>query len=325
MGVLATLYTVLGGIEAVIWTDVLQVIVLLGGALAAIAIITLNIDGGLTTIFESATAHDKLRLIDFDFSLATDGILVLLLAGIFANLIPYTSDQAVVQRYLTTPDDASARRAIWTNALLSLPAALLFFFLGTALFAYYHALPERLAPIAQQDQILPYFVANEMPAGLAGLVIAGVFAAAMSSLDSSMHSIATVATTDIFPQRSNDDATILRRARLVTLALGVLGTATAALLATYEIESLWTAFLKVIGLCLGALGGLFALGIFTKRTNATHAWIGVVASVAAIFAATQTSSLHGLLLSPIGVMTCVIVGLLASLLLPRLGRDAATT
>ncbi|MCH2107586.1 MAG: sodium/solute symporter, partial [Planctomycetes bacterium] len=258
MGILSTLYTVLGGIEAVIWTDVLQVVVLLGGALAAIVIITFGLEGGLGELFETASANAKLKLVDWDLRLATDGILVLLLASLFANLIPYSSDQAVVQRYLTTPDDASARRAIWTNAWLSVPASMLFFFLGTALFAWYHAHPERLVPLGQQDQILPWFVATEMPAGLAGLVIAGVFAAAMSSLDSSMHSVATVTTTDILRSDGSDEAALLRRARLITLALGVLGTATAALLATYEIRSLWTAFLQIIGLCLGALGGLFA-------------------------------------------------------------------
>ena len=317
MGILSTLYTVLGGIEAVIWTDVLQVVVLLGGALAAIGIIAFGLEGGLGEIFETASANAKLRLVDWDFRLATDGILVLLLASLFANLIPYSSDQAVVQRYLTTPDDASARRAIWTNAWLSLPASMLFFFLGTALFAWYHAQPERLAPLSQQDQILPWFVANEMPAGLAGLVIAGVFAAAMSSLDSSMHSVATVTTTDIFRSGERDEAALLRRARLVTLGLGVLGTATAALLATYEIRSLWTAFLQIIGLCLGALGGLFALGVFLKRATSVHAWIGVIASVAAIFAATQTDAIHDLLLSAVGVITCLLVGGLAVLLLPK--------
>ena len=94
----------------------------------------------------------------------------------------------------------------------------------------------------------------------------------------------------------------------------------AALLATFEIRSLWTAFLQVIGLCLGALGGLFALGVFSKRVNSTHAWIGVVASVAAVCAATLTDKLHGLLLSPIGVLTCLVVGGLAALLLPRAGQ-----
>jgi len=322
MGILSTLYTVLGGIEAVIWTDVLQVFVLLGGALAAIVIITLGLDGGFGEVIETAKMNDKLHLVDIDLSLANDGILVLLLASLFVNLIPYTSDQAVVQRYLTTPDDASARRAIWTNAWLSVPASMLFFFLGTALFAWYHAQPERLDPIGQQDQILPWFVANEMPAGLAGIVIAGVFAAAMSSLDSSMHSVATVATTDLLKGGAKDEAALLRRARLVTLCLGVLGTATAALLATYEIRSLWTAFLQVIGLCLGSLGGLFALGVFCKRANSLHAWLGVLASVAAIYAATQTDALNNLLLSAVGVVTCLLIGTLASLLLPRAGANS---
>jgi Na+/proline symporter len=284
-------------------------------------IITFGIDGGFTSIFELANAQDKLRLIDLDWSLASDGVLVLIFGSIFANLIPYTSDQAVVQRYLTTPDDASARKAIWTNAFLSLPASALFFFLGTALFAWYSQMPERLGVLAKQDQILPWFVANEMPAGLAGLVIAGVFAAAMSSLDSSMHSIATVTTKDIFKISAEQSEDALRIARRTTLFLGVLGTATAALLASFEIRSLWTAFLQVIGLCLGALGGLFALAVFSKRADARHAWIGTIASVAAIYAATQTDRLHGLLLSAIGVITCLVVGSLAALLLPRSTRS----
>lgn len=322
MGALSTAYTVLGGIEAVIWTDVLQVIVLLGGAIAAIVIISFGMDGGFVAIIETAQAHEKLRLIDLDWSLASDGILVLFLASIFTNLIPYTSDQAVVQRYLTTPDEASTRRAIWTNAWLSLPASLLFFFLGTALFAWYSQMPERLGVIEQRDQILPWFVANEMPAGLAGLVIAGVFAAAMSSLDSSMHSIATVTTKDLFKLDSaKEPEAALRTARITTLLLGVLGTATAALLASFEIQSLWTTFLQAIGLCLGALGGLFALAVFSKRADARHAWIGTIASVAAVYSATQSDRLHGLLLSAIGVITCLAVGHLAALLLPRSTRS----
>ena len=108
-------------------------------------------------------------------------------------------------RFLTTPDEGAARRALWTNALLTIPASLLFFGIGTALFVFYRAHPAAQNPAAPADQIFPWFIANELPVGVAGLVVAGIFAAAMSSLDSSMHSISTSAVTDLY-RRFRPDA-----------------------------------------------------------------------------------------------------------------------
>ena len=210
MGVLSTLYTVLGGIEAVIWTDVLQTVVLIGGAIAALFAMAGGVDGGFSALFSTAWEADKFRMVnDFhfhDLSWAQDGIVVILLGAIFSNLLPYTSDQAVIQRYLTTADESKARAAIFTNGILSVPAGILFFLVGTALWSFYRLNPQAMIPLEKSDQVFPWFIAAEMPAGMAGLVIAGVFAAAMSSLDSSMHSIATAVTTDFnarfFPDRS---------------------------------------------------------------------------------------------------------------------------
>ncbi|MFW6125187.1 MAG: sodium:solute symporter family transporter, partial [Pirellulales bacterium] len=267
MGVLSTIYTVAGGIEAVIWTDVLQVLVLLFGAVLAIGLMVGGVQGGFGTLFEEAAAHGKFQMADWSWDLTTDSLAVVILGAIFTNLVPYTSDQAVVQRYLTTPTERMAARSIWTNALLAIPASVLFFGVGTAMFVFYRLQPQLLEPLEQTDQIFPWFIAHQMPAGLAGLVIAGVFAAAMSSLDSSMHSVATTLSSDIYRRvrPGGTEAHHLAVARWLTAALGLLGTAAAMILATFPVESLWDVFLAVVGLFGGTMAGLFALGMLTRR------------------------------------------------------------
>lgn len=317
MGLLATVYTVMGGIEAVIWTDVLQVFVLVGGALCVIVLVAMGVPGGFGTLVEEASAAGKFRLADVSWDLARPTILVIALGAIFNNLVPYTTDQAVIQRFLTTPDEASARKAIWTNAWLSIPASLLFFGLGSALFVYYSHHPSEVNPAAPADQILPWFVATELPAGVAGLVIAGVFAAAMSSLDSSMNSIATAGVTDFYRRfrEGASDAACLRLAKRLTVLLGAVGTGVAMVLASTDLKSLLDTFLSVVGLMGGTLGGLFALGLFTKRVNERAALVGAAVSVATLMTVWSTGVVSGLLFAAIGVMTTYVVGALTSLVL----------
>lgn len=320
MGILSTIYTVLGGMEAVIWTDALQAVVLIGGALAALVIIAHALPGGFAQIIQDGVANDKFEFINPGIDLQSDSILVILIGMVFANLLPYTTDQAVVQRYMTTSTEQKARRAIWTGALLAIPASILFFFLGTALFVFYLNAPDQLVALEKADQLFPWFIANEMPPGLAGLVIAGVFAAAMSSLDSSMHAISTIVTVD-FVQRFRPERDWLSFARKLTILLGLLGTASALLMASWDLGALWGAFLTLIGLFLGMLGGLFTLGIFTRNTTATHAWIGAMVSVAAIAYCTYATSLNSLLFGAIGTVVCVGVAWLSSLIVRQSPGD----
>ena len=322
MGLLSTVYTVLGGIEAVIWTDVVQVIVLVGGAVAALVIMAVNIDGGLGAMVSTAWNAGKLDLIGefrfHDLSWAKDGILVILLAALFNNLLPYTSDQAIIQRYLTVATEREARRAIWTNGLLVIPASILFFFVGTALWTFYQAHPAALVPLDKPNQIFPWFIAQEVPAGLAGLIIAGVFAAAMSSLDSSMHSVATIGTTDFYDRfgRKKEKEESLRVARRLTVILGIVGTGSAAVMAGLDVKHLWDLVLNIVGLFLGTLGGLFAMGIFSSRATTLHAWLGAVAAIATLIYCQFATDLNGLLNGAIAMGTCVGVGVLSSWLIP---------
>jgi len=324
MCTLSILYTVMGGIEAVIWTDVIQVIVLLGGAVLVLLLIPSHVEGGLGGAISLAADSEKLRLFDFHFNLKSPTIWVLVLGGIGANLISYGSDQTVIQRYLTTRNEKEAARGIWTNGILTVPASIIFFGLGTALFAFFKSNPEKLsATMEMTDAIFPWFIVSQLPAGLAGLLIAGIFAAAMSSLDSSMNSVATAYTTDFYRQfkSNNDDKKYLAVARLVTVVVGLCGMGFALAMATWDIQSLWSQFVKYIGLFGGGLGGLFILAIFTRRAHSTGAMIGLIGSAIIQYFLTSEDSVHGVMFAATGLISCFVIGYLASLILPAKDKD----
>lgn len=322
MGVMATAYTVIGGIKAVIWTDVVQVFVLYGGALLSLIVLILSLDGGLSGIVSAGLEYDKFHMFNWTWDWTTTAVWVVLVGNLFMNLVPYTSDQAVVQRYFTTRDEKAAARSIWTNAVLLVPSTLTLFLLGTGLWAFYRAHPELLNPALPTDSIFPLFISQQLPAGIAGLLIAGVFAASMSTLDSSLNSVAAALVTDFYARFRPDsgEAARLKLARWLTAGLGATATAASIALATFDIGSLWDAFQGMMGLLGGGLAGLFALGIFFKRANGRGAMTGAVASVAILYWVQQHTELHFFLYGAVGVLSCVAVGALASSLLPRAAR-----
>ncbi len=325
MGVLCTFYTTLGGIEADIWSDVLQVIVLLGGALLSLGIIISGVDGGFGGFIARAAAYDKFHTFNWTWDWTTTAVWVVLFGNILANLIPYSADQTVVQRYLTTNDEAQAARSVWTNAALTIPAALIFFGLGTALFVFYAAHPLHLEPTLSTDAIVPLFIVRELPDGLAGLLLAGIFAAAMSSLDSSMNSVSMVVVTDFYRRFVPDtsEAARMRLARRVTVGVGFLATVTGLVMVSYEIQSLFDVFLELIGLFGGSLAGLVALGLFTRRAHGRGALVGAGVSVVVLYLVTTYTAVHFFLYGAIGILTCFGVGYLASMLWPR-GHEASS-
>jgi solute:Na+ symporter, SSS family len=325
MGVLCTVYTVLGGIEAVIWTDVLQVIVLIGGALLSLLIIVTDIDGGFGRLLELGQADEKFHTFTWSWDYTLTAVWVVVIGNLLAQLVPYTTDQTVIQRYLTTKDQRAAAQAIWTNAALTIPAAFIFFGVGTALYVFYKVNPADLHPLLQNDAIFPWFVAQQLPAGISGIVIAGLFAAAMSSLDSSMNSVSAVITTDYHSRlgsQHTSERSRLFMARVITVILGVIATATAAAMAGSEIKSLWDLFLKILGLFGGSVAGIFALGIFTTRANSAGALGGALAGVVAVWSA-QRTDIHFFLYAGIGIVVTFAVGYLLSLVLPARKQDLA--
>ncbi|HUT35952.1 MAG TPA: sodium/solute symporter [Planctomycetota bacterium] len=323
MGVLATFYTVLGGIEAVIWTDVLQVFVLMGGAVVCLGVMAAGTEGGLLGLVAQGAADHKFHLANWTWDHTTMAVWVVVLGNFLGVLVPYTTDQAVVQRYLTTRDEKAAARSIWTNAVLSVPASLLFFGIGTALYVFYKSQPWLLDPAQENNAIFASFIARELPAGVSGLVIAGVFAAAMSTLDSSMNSIATAVVTDFYRRfkPSADDRRCLNLARWLTGILGALGTGAALFLASLDIQHLWFFFTSMLGLLGGALAGVFALGIFTRRANGPGALIGAAAGATLSTLAWRCTAIHFYLYGAVGVVVSFVVGYVASLAFPRAGRS----
>jgi solute:Na+ symporter, SSS family len=318
MGVLTIILTVFGGMEAVIWTDVAQSIILLAAAVLALAFILPRLDGGPRDFFTLAAAGGKFfsRLSwSPDLTIATGW--VLFFGQFFTNLISYTSNQEVVQRYLTTSDEKQAARAIWTNALVSLPSGLLFFAIGTALWVFYKERPGSLDPaLARSDAIFPFFMVHELPAGVAGFVVAGIFAAAQPT--SGLNSTATAFVTDVYARfvPTATDRARLGVGRVVTVVTGILGIAAALLLARYPVESLWELFLNVLGLTTGMLAGLFALGILTRRANATGALLGVGLTAIVLYLVHEQTRLYPLLYGGVAVLTCFAAGYVFSLLAP---------
>ncbi len=322
MGVLSTLYTVLGGIEAVIWTDVIQSVVLLGGVIVGLAIAVGDV-GGVGEVFRTAAADGKLKAFDFSTSATELATWSLMLGSLMLQFGPYTTDQAIVQRYLTTKDERSAARGIWMNGLMSLPFLFFFYILGTSLYVFFKHNPELLSLGMQNDQIFPLFVAQQLPAGVSGLVIAGVFAASMSSLDSGMHSISTAVTTDFYRRwrPAASDAACLRLARWIVVAMGALATVTASILAGFDISSLFFFFQTMLGLVSSGLVGIFILGIFTRRSTSSGVLTGALVSLAVLVWVTQFTAINFYLYAVIGIGTAVMVGYLASLVLGRPRTD----
>lgn len=320
MGVLSILYCSIGGIEAVIWTDTLQTIVLLGGAVLAFFLLVLGVDGGWAGFWEMAQSGDKLRMANWHWDATQSQIAfaVIVVGGLAQNVSSYTADQAVVQRYMTTETKSKAARAIWTNALLSIPATILFFGMGTALYAFYRSHPEQLDPSLTTDQVFPLFISREMPPGIAGLIVAGIFAAAQSTVSTSMNSTATTLVTDFLrPQKlCRTDRGYLRMAQGLTVLLGTLGTILALVFIDPDIRSLFDAFIKVIGMFMGVLGGLFLLGAFSRRANAAGALVGALFGAITMVLVWRYTSVNGYLYTAIGITACYLVGWWTSFLFP---------
>jgi solute:Na+ symporter, SSS family len=323
MGVLSLIYTMMGGIEAVVWTDAMQVIVLLGGAIFAVIYIALDTDGGIGAIISQGVNEHKYAMASVSWDLKNPTLWTVLLATVFANITTYGTDQTMVQRYLTTSSRKMASRSVWMNVGLTIPATLIFFFVGTALWVFFKSQPELLSvTVAEGDAIFPWYIFTQLPPGGAGLLISGVFAAAMSTLSSSMNSAATAYSVDIhfrFGWTEKYDQLFL--ARIFTLILGLTGILFALLMATWDIKSLWDEFQKILGLVLGGLGGLFLLGLLTKRATGEGAVIGLVASVLVQFIVMRTQPVHLLLYAGTGFMACFIVGYLSSLFFPANNND----
>jgi len=318
-GLGSTLYTVLGGITAVIWTDVMQFFVLVAGIVAVAIMCIIKIDGGLPAIYNIAHQNNKLVLFDFRF----DPTLRLtfwsvLLGGFVANLSAYATDQVAVQRYLTTTDLRASKQSLIFNAGIIIPICLGFYWVGTMLWVFYHVHPHLLAgfDMTHPDRILPFFVVQNLPVGLRGLVVAALFAATMSSVDSGINSITTTTLMDFFKQLSRrhlSDSAQLLKARKWTIFWGMFITGL-AIGVGYWGATLVEMSQKLAGWFMGPLLGIFLLAIFTRRATAPASFIGAALGFGTVLYVGFGTEISFMLYSVIGCLVTVVTGMLLSYL-----------
>lgn len=327
-GGITILYTLIGGVEAVIWADVVQSFVLIGGALACAALLLFGMPGGPAQLFQVAAEHHKFSLGSFAASVAQPTVWVVLLYGLFINLQNFGIDQSYVQRYAAAKTEREAIKSVWLGALLYVPISALFLFIGTALFAYYtvhpELLPANLDAQGKPDAVFPHFIRGGLPVGISGLVIAAIFAAAQSTLASSINCSATLTLCDLYrrywrPQASARES--MRVLRGATLGFGLAGTLAA--LAMMRIKSALDVWWELASILSGGMLGLFLLGLIARRATNAAAAAGVGAGLLVILwmslspkltgdLAWLRSPFHNFLIIVIGTLTIFLVGLLVS-------------
>lgn len=278
-GSLMTVYVMAGGMKAVVWTGVLQSLVLMAGPVICIVALLGRTPGGFAEVLEVGSDGGKFSLGSFGSSLSTDTFWVVFIYGLVINLGNFGIDQSYVQRYVTARTDREAAKSVALTAILYVPVAGLFFFIGTALFTFYRAHPELLGSITEPDRVFPHFIASQLPAGLAGLVVAAIFAA---SMDSNLNSMATLTLCDLYrryfrPQAGEREG--MRVLHLSTLFWGALGTGVA--LAMIQQKTALEGWWQLAGIFSGGMLGLFGLGRLTRANNGAAA-IAVIVGVVVI-------------------------------------------
>jgi SSS family transporter len=298
-GVTATIYTSLGGMKAVIWTDSLQFLVLCGGIVLIMGFAAFEVPGGLVGAWNLAAADGKTSF--FKFALDPAARVTVwsgLLGGTATNLTQMVTDQISVQRYLTAKSLPDAQKALWFKLLVTLPLVFLFYATGTVLYGYYRAMPDstpafasaELVPALHQptgvpagkrlanDQLLPFFVVNRLPTPLPGLLIAALFGATMAVVSAGINSLATAALMDFCrqgPATVASDRAQLRWARSLTFGFGALATSLALVIG--NLGTLVQITITIIGIFGGPLLGIFLLGVLSRRANTAGALIGATA------------------------------------------------
>jgi len=326
MGGLATLYTTMGGLEAVIWTDVLQGAVMIVAVVLSFGVVLYQVHAPIGELLETARLYHKFHMVDWNISFEELTLWVMLVSLFYYQAV-WCSDQNYVQRVQSVPSERHARKAAISQLGIAIPLNVLFFGLGTLLFLFYRTHPDWLHVTTRNDAIFPYFVVQNIPIGLTGVIIAALFAASMSSLDSSINSSAMVLIHDFYrrfkTKASEEDS--FRLAHRLSVVLGVLGTAAALFVASMDRKSAWDLFIELSNLLAGSMLGIYTLGYFTERTHATGAWIGWVGGNAVLFYVWRYTGLHPWLYGPVGIGSCFVVGYLTSFALKGAGESQGLT
>ncbi|MBN2581390.1 MAG: sodium/solute symporter [Pirellulales bacterium] len=327
MGLVVTIYTMLGGITAVVWNEFAQACIIFTGA--TISIIFVLTATGWTDFMQIAAEHHKFEVFRGGFDITRKLSIWLILFAILDGIRTWGTQQDMTQRFLTTPTTPKAKMSVWVAALAYIPFGYLFHFVGVALFVYFTVTPdpavEALKQAERVDAIYPYFVATRLPVGLSGLVITAIFAAAMSSIDSCMNAASAVCVEDFlkrFFQRNRSDRYYLNAARWLTLIWGLVVVALA--LSFRNIPSAQVIWPKVISVSTNGILGLLALVLWPRRIQGGAAVVGFMASYLVLFYLMFGTTVDDFLWPVFGNATCFLVGLALSYVLTgRGGRSSS--
>jgi len=311
MGVIATIYSSFGGIKSVLWTDFIQGVVLIGGGIFALIVLLFTIDGGFGEVVSKGVADQKFfsDVVLFDPNFVNNSVLLLIVGAGLSTAFSYISSQDMVQRYLTTDDLKEMNKMTTLNGVLSLGTATLFFFIGTALYVFYTQQAGSL-PEGKADLIFANFIVSELPAGISGLLIAGLFAAGQSTLSTGLNSVATSWTLDIQkvikPNMSDEKSTKI--ARNVSTIVGIFSIVFAIVLAYSDVSSAYSWFNGLMGLVLGIVGGTFTLGVLTKKANSKGALYGFIATAIVAIYVSYFTDISLWAYSIINLVTSIVFG-----------------
>ncbi len=314
MGLLATTYTVLGGLSAVVWTDALQFVILVGGAIWIGLSLLLNVPEGWTGIIEVAHASGKLDVFSWKINLFEMSLLALAITSFITALQDFGTDQVTVQRLLSTKNFLGMVKATWINSLITLIMVSLLTFLGLGMLAYFQHFPDQLSAGIEGDKLLPYYIIQQMPNGVSGLLITAILAAAMSSMDSGINSVSTVIVNDfVKPLRSHeaDEHMDVKLARILTFGLGALAVTIACFVSS--IGHILKAASILTSLFTGPILSLFLLGILMKRATLRGWIVGTVVNIPAILWLINGLEVHFIYYFPFSFGISFIVGAIASL------------
>jgi SSS family solute:Na+ symporter len=340
-GICIITYTLLGGIEAVIWTEVVQGLLLTAGALMILGMLVFGMDNGIPDIIAIGGIDNKFSLGSYDLTdFSSSTFWVILLYGFFINLNNFGIDQNYVQRYHAAQTGNQARRGIWLCVFWYVPISLIFFFIGTALYAYFQQHPDLILEVKNQvavekgvelsslqpadygDKVLPYFMVTKVPAGLLGLVIAAILSAAMSTISSGMNASATVFLKDIYERYINKNSTPRQKMTVLYIATGAIGVfAIAAGIMMIGVASILDIWWQLAGIFAGGMLGLFLLGMISRSTGNTVAKVATLLGILAILWMTFSSlipddysvfrnTLHINMVIVVGTLTIFLSGIL---------------
>jgi SSS family solute:Na+ symporter len=316
-GLSVMVYSLLGGIQAVAWTDAIQGIILIAGALISVGFLIFSMPGTGEQLFEIAAANDKFGLGSFSFDFTSSTFWVVLIYGLFINLQNFGIDQNYIQRYMSSRSDKAAQKSALWGGLIYIPVSALFLFIGTALFSFYQAQPDLLPAGKTGDEVFPFFIVNQLPAGLTGLLIASIFAAGMSTISTSINSSATVILTDFFKFPAQSTSTEKRSMVVLYISSFVFSLLSISVaVAMINVKSALDAWWKLASIFSGGMLGLFLLGFMAPKIKSTAAVIGVVAGVLIIgwmslSSVTPEGSWFSAIASPFHSYLSIVFGTLA--------------